>query len=108
MSSHDGCSQGSGSRHRGRAAIAQVFGIDPGNIESLSWSLGNRVTTDNDASREFTLEYRGSNREITAFAVTEYTMVLRLRTPVGREKFYGVANDDVDDRPATGNWIHTA
>lgn len=107
MSSHEECSQGPGCRFRGKELIAHVFGIDTGNVESLSWDLGNRVTDESDASREFSLPHRRSNRSITAFAVTDNTCVLRLRTPIGREKFYGVANADLDDRPDRSDWAST-
>lgn len=107
MSSHEGRSQGTGSRRRGRELIARLVDVDSRHVESLSWSLGHRVTVEAGADELFRLAHRRSNRTVTAFEVTDYTCVLRLRTPIGREKFYGVANVDVGARPAADDWTRT-
>ncbi|WP_226483031.1 hypothetical protein [Natrinema amylolyticum] len=106
MSSHENRSQGTMSR-RGRDLIAHLFDVDGGRVESLSWPLGNRVTVEADANRRFRFDHRRSHRTLTAFAVTDDTCVLRLRTPVGREKFYGIANADVAPQSIPTDWIRT-
>ncbi|PCR90788.1 hypothetical protein [Natrinema ejinorense] len=106
MSSHESRSQGTTGRH-GRPLIADLFDIDIERVESLSWSLGNRVTVEADADRRFRLAHQQSTRTVTAFEVTDATCVLRLRTPVGREKFYGVAAADLMPQPVRNGWIRT-
>ncbi|AGB32245.1 hypothetical protein C488_11248 [Natrinema pellirubrum DSM 15624] len=106
MSLHGDRSQGARDR-RGRELIAHLFDVDTGRIESLSWSLGNRVTVEADAERLFALDHRRSARTVTAFSVTDYTCVVRLRSPVGREKFYGVADADLPTEPAGPEWGRT-
>ncbi|SEQ32829.1 hypothetical protein [Natrinema salaciae] len=103
MSSHENWSQGSLGR-RGRALVAHLVGVDTGRVESLSWSLGNRITVEADANQRFRFVHRRSARSVTAFDVTDETCVLRLRTPVGREKFYGVAKADLVTRPERDDW----
>jgi len=106
MSSHENRSQGPLGR-RGRHLIAHLFDVDIERIESLSWPLGDRITTSADATQRFQFSHQRSAREVTAFDVTEYTCVLRLRTPVGREKFYGLAAVDVAPDLTATDWIRT-
>ncbi|MBZ6493767.1 hypothetical protein [Natrinema longum] len=106
MSSHESRSQGTTGR-RGRTLIADLFDIDIERVESLSWALGNHVTVEADADRRFRFAHRQSTRAVTAFEVTDTTCVLRLRTPVGREKFFGVATADLTPQPVRNGWIRT-
>ncbi len=107
MSSHENRSQGPMVR-RGRNLVAHLFDVDIERIESLSWSLGNRITSEADADQRFRFDHRWSTRTVTAFEVTDYTCVLRLRTPVGREKFYGVASADIGLDRIAADWVRTA
>ncbi|QLG47485.1 hypothetical protein [Natrinema halophilum] len=106
MSSRENKSQGVTGHQRGRKLIARLVDVGSEHVESLSWHLGNRVTVEADAERRFELAHRHSRRTVTAFEVTDYTCVLRLRTPIGREKFYGVANADVSSR-FDDEWVRT-
>ncbi|MGQ3414091.1 hypothetical protein [Natrinema versiforme] len=106
MSSHENRSQGTMGRH-GRDLIASLFDIELEYVESLSWPLGDRVTTGAEANQLFRFAHQRSTRTVTAFEVTDYTCVLRLRTPVGREKFYGIANADIVPRPVRDDWVRT-
>ena len=105
MHSHENRSQGARGL-RGRELVAHLFDVDSERVESLSWPLGSRVT--GDAERLFRLVHRRSARTVTAFEVTDYTCVLRLRTPVGREKFYGIANADISADPTGVDWARAA
>ncbi|SEV94417.1 hypothetical protein [Natrinema salifodinae] len=106
MSSHEDRSQGAMGL-RGRDLIAHLVDVDCGRLESLSWPLGNRITAEAEADRLFRFAHQRSPRTVTAFEVTDYTCALRLRTPVGREKFYGIATADIATRPARDDWIRT-
>lgn len=74
--------------------LADIFPIDRAAIESLSWELGSRVTG-NGATRLFEAGNSSTGSSLTVFEATEYTCIVRFRTPVGREKFFGVADDDL-------------
>ncbi|MFB1062933.1 hypothetical protein [Natrinema sp. H-ect4] len=106
MSSHENRSQGAMGL-RGRHLIAHLFDVDTERVESLSWPLGSRVTVDTSTESLFRLAHRRSARTVTAFEVTDYTCVLRLRTPVGREKFYGLANADISPGSTGTDWVRT-
>jgi len=107
MSSHENRSQGPMDR-RGRNLVAHLFDVDIERIESLSWSLGNQIIAEGDTDQRFRFDHQRSTRSVTAFEVTDYTCVLRLRTPVGREKFYGVASADVEPNLIATDWVRTA
>ena len=107
MSSHENRSQGA-MGYRGRHLIANLFDVDIERIESLSWSLGNRITTDGEPDQRFRFDHKRSTRTVTAFEITDYTCVLRLRTPVGREKFYGIARADLEPERIAADWVRTA
>jgi hypothetical protein len=87
--------------------VREIVPIDAARLESLSWELGNRVTSDEHATRRLTLRQPTAGWACTVFDVTDHTCVLRFRTPVGREKFFGVALADLlpelRDR-AGGGW----
>jgi len=74
---------------RGRNLIAHLFDVDTEHVESLSWPLGSRVTVDAGAESLFRLAHRRSARTVTAFEVTDYTCILRLRTPSVVRSFTG-------------------
>jgi len=63
----------------------------------LSWELGSRIVTGDDASHRGTWEGVGNAWSVSAYRVTTHTDVVAVQTPVGREKFYGVAREDLDD-----------
>ncbi|MFB6201837.1 MAG: hypothetical protein ABEI98_07485 [Halorhabdus sp.] len=84
-------------RARQGGHLADVLPIDRGAVESLSWELGSRVTSGPDAACRLALSNRANGSSLAVFEATAYTYVVRFRTPVGREKFFGVAG--VDLRP---------
>ena len=90
MSPHD-------TRDAHTGAAAPVAAPEPGVLDGadarpLSWDLGSELTTDVDAHE---VGGAGSRRGVTLYRVTDRTAVVRLRTPVGRERFYGVPVDDL-------------
>lgn len=74
-----------------RAELPTVVPFEIPQLNRLSWEVGSR-TVDGEAA---TLRSRWSDTEshwrLTVFAVTDGTVVLRIRTPVGRGRFYGAA-----------------
>ena len=65
--------------------------FDPSVGTTLSWALGRRIIGDEESTRLF--ERREGRRTLTAYAVTDHTCVVAVRSPVGREKFYEVSRD---------------
>jgi len=83
-----------GSDSGSRRHLADILPIDRAAIESLSWALGTRVTGAG-ATRLFEAGNPSTRSTLSVFEATEYTCVVRFRTPVGREKFFGVAASDL-------------
>lgn len=88
--------------------VADVLPIDRDLVESLSWGLGSRIV--DDAGRpHLEVVDRTARRSLAAFAVTDYTYVVRFRTPVGRETFFGVAGADLgpmlEELLDRGEWV---
>jgi len=56
----------------------------------LSWELGSRVIEDAEASLESEWYRTEGGWRLSVYRVTNHTDILQLRTPAGRELFYGV------------------
>jgi len=85
-----------GSRERStRVELPTVVPFDIPQLNRLSWELGSRTVDDTTA----TLRSRWTDTEgqwrLAVYAVTDGTVVLRIRTPVGRDRFYGAARTDL-------------
>jgi len=63
--------------------------------ESHSWEYGHTCVALEGQPRETWTDETG-RQSLTVFDVTEHTVVLRVRTPVGRESFYGMADQDYE------------
>ncbi|MFB6073571.1 MAG: hypothetical protein ABEJ89_01005 [Haloarculaceae archaeon] len=62
----------------------------------LSWALGARVVEDEAATRLGRWR-RADGWRLAVFRVTDVTVVLRVGTPVGRERFYGAPLAEIRD-----------
>jgi hypothetical protein len=69
--------------------------FEPPHLTRLSWELASRVIDDDASSRRSRWERIGSSWSLSVFDVTSETVVLRVRTPTGRERFYGAASMDL-------------
>ncbi|MFC7080978.1 hypothetical protein [Halorussus caseinilyticus] len=65
-------------------------------LNRLSWELGSQVVSDATLVAEW--EHVTSGRTLAVYDVTDHTVVLGVRTPVGRQRFYGAAKDDVESK----------
>jgi hypothetical protein len=70
------------------------FSLD--HVTRLSWELGARTVGDERATRRGEWTRSGSQWTLSVYDVTSSTVVLCVRTPVGRERFYGAARIDLD------------
>lgn len=62
----------------------------------LSWELGSRTVEDEEASLRGEWERTDSRWALSIHRVTSETVVIRVRTPAGRERFYGAARMDLE------------
>lgn len=79
---------------RAGARLAHDVPVPLDDANPMSWRLGARITDDAPPLGEWR---HPSGRTVTAFDVTRDTVVLRFRTPAGRQRFYGLAKLDLDD-----------
>lgn len=61
---------------------------------AISWYLGNRLSNRTDVSRVTEVEDADCTR--TIYDLTEETYLVRMRTPVGFERYREVAKRDID------------
>jgi len=87
-----------GSRGSGRAGaqLPDVVPFDLAHLTRLSWELGSRVIDDDGVASHGEWVHHGSPWAVAVFDVTSETVVVRVRTPTGREHFYGAARMDFD------------
>ncbi len=83
MSSHGGNSHAGGER-----VCIPALSLDTAN--EMSWMLGERLTREDDRTT-LVGEWRTptSRQSVALFEVTSETAVLRYRSPVGREHYFG-------------------
>ena len=60
----------------------------------LSWELGAQIV--DDTARHSEWERTGGSWVVSIFRPTDNTVVVRVRTPVGRERFYNLAELDLE------------
>jgi hypothetical protein len=77
-------------------ALPAVVPLSLPRTTRLAWELGTRVVEDAESTPEGAWTHRSGWR-LSMFSVTEHTVVLRVRTPVGRERFYNAACPDVSE-----------
>ncbi|ELZ42005.1 hypothetical protein C471_05149 [Halorubrum saccharovorum DSM 1137] len=75
--------------------LPDVVPFDLTHLTRLSWELGSRTVEGEDASLVGDWSARDRQWEIAVFDVTSETVVLRARTPVGRERFYGAIRSEM-------------
>lgn len=78
------------------AELPTVVPFSLSHLTRLSWELGSRVVDDEESTRHSEWEHADSPRVLSVFRATSDTVVLRMRTPAGRERFYGAARMDLD------------
>ena len=84
-------------QHSGGPSLPDVVPFDPAVLTRLSWELGTRVIDDETSTRVGRWKRVQSSWSVSVFRVTSETVVMRLRTPTGRERFYGAAWMDLED-----------
>jgi hypothetical protein len=80
---------------RGASGLPDAVPVSLERTTRLSWELGDRVTTGSDATLVGEWHCHTTPWAVAVFDVTDHTAVLRVRTPVGRELFFGAADADL-------------
>lgn len=84
------------------AGLPGVVPFDLPAVTRLSWELGDRII--NDAVELEAWERGDGVWALSTFRATSETVIIRLRTPTGRERFYGAAEMDIESvRPRLRN-----
>ncbi|MFC4406311.1 hypothetical protein [Haloarchaeobius iranensis] len=65
-------------------------------LSRLSWELGSRVVDDGAATREGVWERADGGWRLSVYRVTSATDVLCVRSPTGRERFYGTPRSSLE------------
>jgi hypothetical protein len=79
----------------GGVSLPDAVPLDVRCLTRLSWELGSRVVDDEESTRESEWTHADAPWRLSVFRVTNHTDVLRVRTPVGRERFYGAVETDL-------------
>lgn len=72
-----------------QTALPDAVPFDLPHLSRLSWELGSRVVQDSESTLIEEWNHRDTGWTLSVFSVTSNTVVIRTRTPVGRERFYG-------------------
>jgi len=107
MAVHDSRS-GSG----GSPTLPDVVPFDLAHLTRQSWELGASITQDEQATALGTWTHRNELWRLSLFEVTTETVILRVRTPVGRERFYGAIRSElrsaIHELEADSSWQQVA
>lgn len=77
-------------------SLPDAVPFDLAHLSRLSWELGSRVADGDDATLHSEWAQTGRSWTLSIFRVTSNTDIMRVRTPVGRERFYGAARLDLE------------
>lgn len=88
--------RGSGEQSCGRVELPSALPFEVPRLNRLSWALGSRTVEDDESTPWSRWTDTESQWRLTIFEVTAETVVIRVRTPVGRGRFYGAAKTDLE------------
>jgi len=75
--------------------LPDVVSFDIAQLTRLSWELGSRIVDGEESTHHGTWRHTHTSWELSAFRATSNTDIVTVQTPVGRERFYGVARSDL-------------
>lgn len=75
--------------------LPEIVPVEIPHLSRLSWELGARVVSDEESTPVGRWEHASRRWKIDIFEVTKNTAVIRVRTSVGRERFYGAIKSEV-------------
>jgi len=81
--------------------LPEAVPLDITHTTRLSWELGSRVIDDEESTLEGQWRRTGAGWTLSVYRVTNHTDLLEVRTPVGREQFYGVTQSEFESAVST-------
>ncbi|QDX41724.1 hypothetical protein [Salarchaeum sp. JOR-1] len=84
-----------GSAGGSRVRLPEVVPFEVSRVSRENWENGSRVAAADASSLRGRWGTVGSSWEVSVFVATRETVLLRVRTPVGRERFYETTQRDV-------------
>ena len=76
-------------------ALPDVVPFDLQPLTRLSWELGLRIVEDDETTALHEWEQTTTSWMLSVFRATSNTVLIRITTPVGRERFYGTTQADL-------------
>ncbi|NKE37398.1 hypothetical protein GWG54_16575 [Natronococcus sp. JC468] len=70
--------------------------LDVSQPTRLSWALGSRTLEDEETRLRSRWEDTETPWRLSIFRATDATVIIKVCTPVGRERFYGAAEADLE------------
>ncbi|OYR95998.1 hypothetical protein DJ71_01270 [Halorubrum sp. E3] len=80
----------------GAATLPAVVPFDLAHLTRQSWELGKSTVQGDRATTLGTWTHQNSAWRLSVHQVTTATVIICLRTPVGRERFYGAMRSEFD------------
>ena len=77
-------------------ALPGIVPVEIPHLSRLSWELGARVVSDEESESVGRWKHASTRWTLDIFEVTKNTAVIRVRTSVGRERFYGAITSEVN------------
>ena len=81
--------------------LPEAVPLDITHTTRLSWELGSRVIDDEQSTLEGQWRRTEGAWTLSVYRVTNHTDILQIRTPVGREQFYGVTQSEFKSAVST-------
>jgi len=81
--------------------LPEAVPLDIRHTTRLSWELGSRVVDDEESTLEGKWRRSEGQWTLSVFRVTNHTDILQVRTPVGRELFYGATQTAFESAVST-------
>lgn len=72
-----------------------IVPLDVPHLSRLSWELGSRVISDEESVPIGEWEHTSKRWTLSLFEVTTNTVIIRVRTSVGRERFFGAIQSEL-------------
>jgi hypothetical protein len=86
---------GTGGTDTSGRRLPDIVPFDLQHLTRLSWELGSRVVDADESTCHSDWEHAGTPWSLSIFHATTHTVLIRVRTPVGRERFYGSTESDL-------------
>ena len=81
---------------QGATTLPDVVPFDLSHLTRQSWELGKATVQDEHASTLGRWTHQKEQWQLSIFEVTSETVIICVRTPVGRERFYGAIRSELN------------